>query len=157
VTLSGVFFTGHSLEFSSLDTLLESSLLDPLESSSLKRPVRDADNSPPSSAEVKNARSYTYPPPIRLPGLCLVKHRDNFPLPYLTFLGLIITQHPFCFVPSVLPFGCCLKVILVLVTVLFPFWLLIVPLNLRRFYIIIRASRKVSERCHCCDKLLTNQ
>jgi hypothetical protein len=32
----------------------------------VKRPVGEADNSPPSSAEVKNAWSYTSTPPIRL-------------------------------------------------------------------------------------------
>jgi hypothetical protein len=32
----------------------------------VKRPGREADHSPPSSAEVKNACSYTSTPPIRL-------------------------------------------------------------------------------------------
>jgi hypothetical protein len=32
----------------------------------VKRPGSEADHSPPSSAEVKNAYSYTSPPPIRL-------------------------------------------------------------------------------------------
>jgi hypothetical protein len=50
----------------------------------LKRPGSEADHSPPSSAEVKNAWSYTSTPPIRLHGL--VKHRDNF-----TFLPLTPT------------------------------------------------------------------
>jgi hypothetical protein len=44
----------------------------------VKRPGREADHSLPSSAEVKNAWSYTSTPPIRLHGWCLVKHRDNF-------------------------------------------------------------------------------
>jgi hypothetical protein len=35
----------------------------------VKRPVREADHSPPSSAEVKNAWSYTSTPPIRLHGM----------------------------------------------------------------------------------------
>jgi hypothetical protein len=35
----------------------------------VKRPVREADHSPPSSAEVKNAWSYTSTSPIRLHGL----------------------------------------------------------------------------------------
>jgi hypothetical protein len=42
----------------------------------VKRPGREADHSPPSSAEVKNAWSYTFTPPIRLHGvvrLCTCK------------------------------------------------------------------------------------
>jgi hypothetical protein len=37
----------------------------------VKRPEREADHSPPSSAEVKNAWSYTSTPPIRLYGVML--------------------------------------------------------------------------------------
>jgi hypothetical protein len=37
----------------------------------VKRPGREADHSPPSSAEVKNAWSYTSSPPIRLHGVVL--------------------------------------------------------------------------------------
>jgi hypothetical protein len=37
----------------------------------VKRPGREATHSPPSSAEVKNARSYTSNPPIRLHGVVL--------------------------------------------------------------------------------------
>jgi hypothetical protein len=37
----------------------------------VKRPWREADHSPPSSAEVKNAWSYTSTPPIRLHGVVL--------------------------------------------------------------------------------------
>jgi hypothetical protein len=37
----------------------------------IKRPVREADHSPTSSAEVKNAWSYTFTPPIRLLGVVL--------------------------------------------------------------------------------------
>jgi hypothetical protein len=37
----------------------------------VKRPKCEADHSPPSSAEVKNARSYTYTSPIRLHGVVL--------------------------------------------------------------------------------------
>jgi hypothetical protein len=37
----------------------------------VKRPGREADHSPPSSAEVKNAWSYTSTPPIRLHGVAL--------------------------------------------------------------------------------------
>jgi hypothetical protein len=41
----------------------------------VKRPEREADHSPPSSAEVKNAWSYISTPPIRIHGVVL---RDNF-------------------------------------------------------------------------------
>jgi len=36
-----------------------------------KQPGREADHSPPSSAEVKDAWSYTSTPPIRLNGVVL--------------------------------------------------------------------------------------
>jgi hypothetical protein len=54
----------------------------------VKRPGRENDHSPPSSAEVKNAWNYTSTPPVRLHGVVLSyeKHRDftftfNFTLP----------------------------------------------------------------------------
>jgi hypothetical protein len=37
----------------------------------VKQPGREADHSPPSSAEVMNAWSYTSTPPIRLKGVVL--------------------------------------------------------------------------------------
>jgi len=37
----------------------------------VKRPGREADHSPPSSTEVKNAWSYTSTPPIHLNGVVL--------------------------------------------------------------------------------------
>jgi hypothetical protein len=37
----------------------------------VKRPGREADHTPPSSAEVKNVWSYTSTPPIRLDGVVL--------------------------------------------------------------------------------------
>jgi hypothetical protein len=37
----------------------------------VKRPGREADHSPPSSAEAKNAWNYTSTPPIRLYGVVL--------------------------------------------------------------------------------------
>jgi hypothetical protein len=43
-----------------------------------KRPGREADHSPPSSAEVKNASSYTSTPQYIFMAWCLVKHRDSF-------------------------------------------------------------------------------
>jgi hypothetical protein len=44
----------------------------------LKRPVREADHSPPSSVEVKNAWSYTFTPQYVFMAWCLTTHRDNF-------------------------------------------------------------------------------
>jgi hypothetical protein len=44
----------------------------------VKRPGREADHSPPSSAEVKNAWSYTSIPQYVFMAWCSVKHRDNF-------------------------------------------------------------------------------
>jgi hypothetical protein len=44
----------------------------------IKRPGLEADHSPPSSAEVKNAWSYTSTPPVRLHGGAQLKYRDNF-------------------------------------------------------------------------------
>jgi hypothetical protein len=43
-----------------------------------KRPGREAEHSPPSSAEVKNAWSYTSTPQYVFMAWCLLKHRDNF-------------------------------------------------------------------------------
>jgi hypothetical protein len=48
----------------------------------VKWPGCEADHSPPSSAEVKNACSYTSTPQYVFTAWCLVKHRDNFTLPY---------------------------------------------------------------------------
>jgi hypothetical protein len=44
----------------------------------IKRPGREADHSPPFSAEVKNAWSYTSTPQYFFMTYCLLKHRDNF-------------------------------------------------------------------------------
>jgi hypothetical protein len=44
----------------------------------VKRPGPEADHSPPSSAEVKNAWSYTSTPQYVFMTWYLVKHRDNF-------------------------------------------------------------------------------
>jgi hypothetical protein len=44
----------------------------------VKRPGREADHSPSSSAEVKNAWSYTCTPQYVSMAWCLVRHRDNF-------------------------------------------------------------------------------
>jgi hypothetical protein len=44
----------------------------------IKRPGRETDHSPPSSAEVKNEWSYTSTPQYVFMAWCLVKHWDNF-------------------------------------------------------------------------------
>jgi hypothetical protein len=44
----------------------------------VKQPGHEVDHSPPSSAEVKNAWSYTSTPPICFHGVVLNKHRDSF-------------------------------------------------------------------------------
>jgi hypothetical protein len=44
----------------------------------VERPGREADHSPPSSADVKNAWSYTFILQYVFMAWCLVKHRDNF-------------------------------------------------------------------------------
>jgi len=44
----------------------------------VRRPGHEADHSHPSSAEVKNAWSYTAAPQYVFMVWCLVKHRDNF-------------------------------------------------------------------------------
>jgi hypothetical protein len=49
----------------------------------LKRQGHETDHSPPSSAEVKNAWSYTSTPQYVFMAWYSVKHRDNFILPLL--------------------------------------------------------------------------
>jgi hypothetical protein len=44
----------------------------------VKRLGREANHTPPSSAEVKNAWSYTSTPPYVFMEWCLVKHGDKF-------------------------------------------------------------------------------
>jgi len=53
-----------------------------------KRPWREADHSPPSGAEVKNAWSYISTRQYVFMPWCLVKHRDNF---YFQILSLFLT------------------------------------------------------------------
>jgi hypothetical protein len=55
----------------------------------VKRPGREADHSPLSSAEVKNASSCTSTPQYVLVAWCLVKHRDNFIFTFLNCVGYI--------------------------------------------------------------------
>jgi hypothetical protein len=47
-------------------------------SQGIKRPGREADQSHPSSAEVKNAWSYTFTPSYVFMAWYLVKNKDNF-------------------------------------------------------------------------------
>jgi len=46
-------------------------------SPAVKRPWREADYSPPSSVEVKNARGYTSTPKYAFMTRCLMKHSLN--------------------------------------------------------------------------------
>jgi hypothetical protein len=65
----------------------------------VKRPVLEANNSPPSSADVKNVWSYISTFPIRLHAVVLgkKKHRDNFTfylVPFTsTFTTLILSSY----------------------------------------------------------------
>jgi hypothetical protein len=54
-------------------------------------PNREADHSPPSSAEVKNAWSYTSAPPYVFMAQCLVEHRDNFTFILSYFNNFVLT------------------------------------------------------------------
>jgi hypothetical protein len=49
----------------------------------VKRPGREADHSPPSSSEFKNACSYTSSPQYVFMTRCLVKHRANFTFTFM--------------------------------------------------------------------------
>jgi hypothetical protein len=57
----------------------------------VKRPGREPDHSSPSSAEVKNAWSYTSTPQYVFMAWCLVKHRGNFTFT-LTFTVCLINS-----------------------------------------------------------------
>jgi len=52
----------------------------------IKRPTREGDHSPPSTAEVKNEWSYTSAPPLRLHGA----DRGNHTFPYLHFYVFLL-------------------------------------------------------------------
>jgi hypothetical protein len=59
----------------------------------VKRPDREADHSPPSSAEIMNAWSYTCTRQYAFIAWCLVKHRENFTFYlFFTFTQLIWGQ-----------------------------------------------------------------
>jgi hypothetical protein len=67
----------------------------------VKRPGHEADHSPPSSAEVKNAWSYTSAPPIRLHGvvICTCISTKKFHLCCL-YPCLMILSHNSCLTPK---------------------------------------------------------
>jgi len=62
--------------------------LPPIQWVGVKRPGREADHVPPSSAEVESAWNCTTTSPYVFMTLYLVKHRDNFTLLYFTLLYL---------------------------------------------------------------------
>jgi hypothetical protein len=55
----------------------------------VKRPKREADHSPPYSAEVKNVWSYTSTPQYAFMVRCLVKHRDNFTFTFYSTIAVL--------------------------------------------------------------------
>jgi hypothetical protein len=55
----------------------------------IKQPGREADHSPPSSAEVKHAWSYTSTLQYAFKAWCLVKHRDNFTFIFILYIYLV--------------------------------------------------------------------
>jgi hypothetical protein len=61
----------------------------------VKRPVREADYSPPSSAEVKNAWHCNSTPPYVFMLWCLVKHRANLHLPFTFTSSSAVALHVF--------------------------------------------------------------
>jgi hypothetical protein len=60
--------------------------------SGTKRPGREADHSPVSIAEVKNAWNYTSTTSHIFKARCLIKHRDNFTF---TFAGETVNYNPY--------------------------------------------------------------
>jgi hypothetical protein len=63
----------------------------------VKRPGREADNSPPVSAEVKKMWIYTSTPPYTFIGQCLITyaHGKNYPYLYSLFTALTAVRTPF--------------------------------------------------------------
>jgi hypothetical protein len=71
----------------------------------VKRPGCEADHSPPSSAEVKNAWSYTSTPQYVFMAWCLVKHRDNFTFTFnFIWLWHVSVTHRLMFCVRLMPF-----------------------------------------------------
>jgi hypothetical protein len=66
-----------------------------------KRPRREADHSPPSSAEVKNAWSYTPIPPVRLHGVVL-NQSTGTTLPFF-FTYMSMYTPGLCFLQQIMP------------------------------------------------------
>jgi hypothetical protein len=60
----------------------------------VKRPGREADNSPPSTAEATNAWSYFLQSPNMLVVWCLVRHRDILPFYLYSYVGIDPAQLP---------------------------------------------------------------
>jgi hypothetical protein len=65
----------------------------------VKRLGPEADHSPPSSAEVKNAYSYTFVPLYVFMAWCLVTHRDNFNFTYIISIVFIFPFYYPCVYP----------------------------------------------------------
>jgi hypothetical protein len=63
----------------------------PIVTAGLSRSVREADNIPPSRAEVKYAWSYTSNPPYMFMARCLVKSRENCTFTLFYFRELSIS------------------------------------------------------------------
>jgi len=59
----------------------------------LRWPRHEADHSPPSSADIKDAWSYTSTPQYLYMTWCLVKQRDNFALLHWCIYLYIVKQH----------------------------------------------------------------
>jgi hypothetical protein len=64
----------------------------------VKRPVCEADYSPPSSVDVKNGWSYTSTPQYVFMAWCLIKHRDNFTFYTETMEAAQMTFYKLCWV-----------------------------------------------------------
>jgi hypothetical protein len=58
----------------------------------VERPGRDADNSPSSNAEARNAWSYISTPPYGCMAWCLIKHRVYFTILLLFVLYVVLTS-----------------------------------------------------------------
>jgi hypothetical protein len=72
----------------------------------VQRPGREADHSPPSSVEVRNAWSDTSTSQYVFMECCLVKHRDNFTLSLLLPLSILFLLRQLCFPSTVLSVAC---------------------------------------------------
>jgi hypothetical protein len=73
----------------------------------VKRPKREADHSPPSSADVKNAWSFISTPQYVFMAWCLVKHRDNFTFTYRRNIQIVLIAD----YSNILVSSCCLDAV----------------------------------------------